>query len=64
LAEFHLKKCAEIKKEKGKQVDDWLQNRVDSINNGHKYGVKITAIKPKVYSFLFFSFFSFYKKRF
>lgn len=45
LAEKHLLKVAEMKKEKGKS-DAWLEDRVRSIERGHKFGVRIKAIKP------------------
>ena len=46
LADSHIIKNYQLKKEKGKDIDSWLQARVDSIGAGHKYGVQITAVKP------------------
>jgi len=55
LAESHLKKTAELKQKRGKEVDKWLADRVKSVESGNKFGVRITAYKPESNSLMPFT---------
>lgn len=46
LAESHLRKNVAKKREAGKEIDGWLQARIDSLDAGHRFGVHIIAQKP------------------
>ena len=46
LAEAHLTKNYNQKVESGKEASPWLSDRITSIKTGHKFGLKITAVKP------------------